>query len=346
MGLDDAPKFGDEFTGLGKPRKLAEEIATPDLNEDGRLSGRERAAARQAARDAARAQRKLDARKSEEDRRAEKAAENDKFFKEARERDGRATVEDPQPNDEALEALENAQPGHDANPNEEPGPGAKIDTQDPGYARPDVSFKTTGKTPQRHHTLPGYVIVNARNEDNDKATFHLLGFQKQLLSSQSSESQEPSDSPLPSPSNSKYAIVKFIHPETGKEHWIGWVCAEEPEARFFDTYRVDLKWGRGEVTLPEQFVQSVEQETIRVISVVSPYVPATSSGSFDPSTGKVQVKSVSGLFRRNPSFVYVRVEGRRKGSPPRFQEFTEKQATHNNAFWSSALKGFDGYDGT
>jgi len=131
-----------------------------------------------------------------------------------------------------------------------------------------------------------------------------------------------------------------MNKETGEWEWVTWFCAEEPVARFFDTLEVDLVRGKGKLKLEDEMIESVEEGSIKVLSVVSSFIPIMGVGTFDASTGEILVKVWTSLFRRKPKRVTVRIEGLRRGHPERFMRRTEKEAKHNDSFWSLAHLGF------
>lgn len=238
------------------------------------------------------------------------------------------------PDLEILDALVKAQPGTDEleqdNPTE-----MLIDEGDTIPYAPALQDRPamtggTGETNAtrvfpRHLQMFAYIEIKAKdpNDSDIEKNFWVHGY--------TDGSGVSSGTPA-----SKMAIVPYYNMAKGELEYIGWFCAEEPEARFFDTIEVPLNfWGRGTVEVPPEFIESVEEGSIRVVSTMSTDVPAACSGVYSPLERTISVEAVTGAFKRCRRAV-VRLEGVRKDSPERWKRFTEEQAIHNNAFWDQA----------
>lgn len=214
---------------------------------------------------------------------------------------------------------------------------------------------TSPRQPQKHLPIQPYITIKAKDPaDNSWRLYEVHGHSFSSSSSLSSSSQSSvSTSPSPSsssPSSSSHSVSSSSSPNPSssslsskfaivpyEDTWIGWQCAEEPGAKFFDTLEITTNFfGFGSAWIAPEFTQSVEPGSIRVISVLSPHVPAVTSGRIHLVTGRLLVRAHTGFFRPPAGRVVVRIEGVRRNSVGRFHEFTEEQAIHNNAFWAKA----------
>lgn len=193
---------------------------------------------------------------------------------------------------------------------------------------PDDGAKTGDDKSQAHLPLLSYVNIQAMDWFGRWHYYLVHGYRE---SSSSSSCSQSSFSPA---SSQKLAIVPIL--KAGKKKWISWFCAEEPEARFFDTIEVPINIrGHGSIIIPDEFVQSVDFG-IKVISAVSSSVPAAIAARVVGNKVRVQVSTP--LFSRLPSTVRVRIQGKRKDSPGRWEEKSEEVAHTNNAFWRQAYE--------
>lgn len=198
-----------------------------------------------------------------------------------------------------------------------------------------VPEATNVNTPVKHHPVLPYLLIRARVEGvMSDVTVHGVVVPPASSSSSSSSLSSSSFSSVSSPygsSSSKNAIVPF------GDEFIGWVCAEEPEARFFDTYVIGLNLiGRGKMILPQEFIQSVEPGSLMVISALSMDRPACVGARLHGD--RLVVWALSPFLFALPKAVVVRVQGKRLGSEGKFTRYSEQAAIHNNSFWAQAWK--------
>lgn len=156
--------------------------------------------------------------------------------------------------------------------------------------------------------------------------------------SEPSES-EPSSPGGPGEDSDKTAIVP-VTCDDGTVEWVQWVCAERPEAIFEEVMTLTLAGhGRAAQPLPRELVQSCEPGSLRAVH-------AQPLGALARATARVQrfadgawwllaeVAPVRG--GQMPGQVRVRLEGKRRGGPPRWQRMSAEQARRNEAFWAAA----------
>lgn len=167
---------------------------------------------------------------------------------------------------------------------------------------------------QKHLPLLPYTPIMAVDWDGNPGEYIVHGYKASSSSSSSS--------------SGKTAIVPF------RDTFIAWFCAEEPEARFFDTLTVPVNWmGLGRVKIPDEFIESIEGE-ILVISAISQHIPAAISATVKKGFVRVNVKAP--LFFAKPPIVYVRIQAKRRRSPERWERKTKEQANKNAEFWGLA----------
>lgn len=135
-----------------------------------------------------------------------------------------------------------------------------------------------------------------------------------------------------SSSSSKSAMVQV------GEEWVAYHCSEEPFARFSDTIEVTLEKGVVWAPLPQEIVESMEENSIVVTSALPDKLAYISACV-------IKLDGVWGIWveaRRlwwfgMPKQVVVRIEGRRKGfAPARWARYSEEQFQHNLDFWDLA----------
>lgn len=206
---------------------------------------------------------------------------------------------------------------------------------------PDPWWKKVGKGGDggshrnvRHLREMSYITILAKDPATDAWTlYQVMGFtysssHSSILSSSSSPGGPSSSSVSPS----KFAVVK------AGDRWLGWQCSEEPGGTFHDTMTVLMEGNEGYRRVDPKFYKSVEPGSLRVYSAL-PDVPCrVSSFVFsNPSQSDSPVIQVRSRGFRKPKVVTVRVQGRRRGSLPRWTRFQEWHKDLNDLFWGLAV---------
>lgn len=187
------------------------------------------------------------------------------------------------------------------------------------------------KVPQRHHTLPPYIPIKAKDPTTNLwQDYCVLGYEKSgssIASFSSGTGTGGGSSP------SKLAITRY------KDKWIGWHCSEEPQSMFYDTLDISLISNEGYRKIPPKMVASVIPKSMKVVSA-TPSAPARISSVIYYSEGLkewiVQVKTRPCLFKPSPLKATIRYGGIRRNSSPRWERFSEQIKLLNDMFWSQA----------
>jgi len=131
----------------------------------------------------------------------------------------------------------------------------------------------------------------------------------------------------------KSAIVAGREPG----QYVGLQCVEMPDVRFEDVLTVDVD-GRGGFSVPidPQLVFVCEPNSIEPVSYVCNSPAVAGVEVIDGHTLKIEFSHSTPL----PDKITVKVSGIRKGrAGRRFPEYTEAEATANNAFWQLWRQG-------
>jgi len=204
-----------------------------------------------------------------------------------------------------------------------------------------------GKGLQETHTKKGVILrldpeldSSSSSSPSSKSSSSPSSDSSSPSSDSSPSSGSPSDSPSsgsPSPSGSPPSGSKSAIVPCG-DAWIAWYCEERPDVVFSD--QISIRSGQS-IALPNEFLESVEVQTIRVVNAIPSDRPGTAFARVlagAETRVKVEAKAWGLWFwSRKPAEVMVRIEAIRKGFlDARWSECSEDVAKANFEFWSKA----------
>lgn len=137
--------------------------------------------------------------------------------------------------------------------------------------------------------------------------------------------ESSSSGPPGSGSGSSKASMAIV-PAAGR--WIAWVVRESPEAKFEERFYVATDAaGRGEMTLPADWLESCEEGSIRAVEA-TPDGPGAATARVVDGVLQVETWAAAGAL--------VAVEGTRRGHAGRWAEYSPGEALANDWFYQIA----------